>query len=622
MIPQLLTAGWFAPLITFLLLALPVGRWSRQTSGWIAVAGPALSFLSALGILIESLMQGSLSNPVHVHLWTWIPDPDIPISFAFHLDPLALTMMLVVTGVGTLIHIYSIGYMSHDEGFRRYFAYLNLFIVMMLTLVLADALPMLFIGWEGVGLCSYLLIGFWFERPRAARAGRKAFIVNRIGDAGFLIGIFLIARLAGTWTWEGLSQWASNSSLSTDMLGLALLALFIGATGKSAQIPLYVWLPDAMEGPTPVSALIHAATMVTAGVYMVVRLHSLYELVPAVGLIIAIVGLATAFYAGLVALAQTEMKKILAFSTVSQLGYMFIAAGVGAYVAAIFHLVTHAFFKALLFLLTGNVMHATGDEQDIYRLGNLREKMPVTYRLFAIGALTLAGLPPLSAFFSKEAILNGAYQAGPVLWFFAWLAAGVTALYSLRLFLVPFFHDRENPQEPHEAPSIMIWPLYVLAFFSIFGGALGPFLNRALEDFGAGVHGEHGSFLLLSSLVILLVGVTAGWIMYRSGDSLWQARLNRWEPVRRLFERQLGWNEFYDRLVVRPVHFLAEKVVFAFFDTVLIDGIVDGSARIIGWMGNRLRPVHSGEIRRYAFAILVGAVLLLLYFVAIHQRWW
>ncbi len=607
-------------MVNFVMTVWMPHRWRPEYAGWTATAGPGLSFLAGVGLCVLAVHAGDTFGAWHLTLWDWMRVVGFTGPFRFHVDALTLVMILTVTGIGTLIHAYSVEYMRNDPGVRRYFVLLNLFIVMMLFLVMADHLVLMFVGWEGVGLCSYLLIAHWFERPSAADAGRKAFIVNRVGDAGFLIGIFMLGMRAGTLQWEGLATWTAQGA-NAFWITLAALALFIGATGKSAQIPLYVWLPDAMEGPTPVSALIHAATMVTAGVYMIVRLHFLFDHAPVVQGIVVAIGVLTALYAAVVALAQTEMKRILAFSTISQIGYMFIGAGLGAYVAAMFHLVTHAFFKALLFLATGNVMHATDNEQDIWRLGRLREQMPTTHRLFWIGVLALAGLPPLAGFFSKEAILTAAWAERPILWALAWLTAGVTALYAVRLVAVPFFHPRLSPGHPHEPSPVMQWPQYVLAGGSVFAGLILGFpaygvLTRFLHPWMRphSVPPTTEWALFFASTAVAVVGVWMAWTVYVRQWDRWRERLHRWEPVRHALEQQIGWNTLYDRIFVRPLFWLSERVVFRLLDVRVIDGLLDGTAFGLMALSRRLSRVQTGNLKVYAYGMLVGTLILVVYF--------
>lgn len=615
MIQGLTLVTWLAPFLSFLLLVISAVRFSTRSISTVACLGPTVSFLAAIGLLVQFILHPWENLTHHVTLWRWIPLDDTPISIVFHIDPLTLVMLLTVTGVGTIIHVYSIGYMAGEKEYRRYFAYMNLFIFMMASLVMADSLPVLFIGWEGVGLCSYLLIGFWYHRDTAARAGMKAFVVNRIGDAGFLAGIFILGMYAHVWDWEGLSLWATSPMVPTHWLALATMTLFIGAIGKSAQIPLYVWLPDAMEGPTPVSALIHAATMVTAGVYMVVRLRLLFDQAPGTLKVVAATGLITALYAGFVALAHTEMKKILAFSTISQLGFMFTAAGFGFYAAAIFHLIVHAFFKALLFLATGSVMHACKDEQNIFRLGGLKASMPRTHALFLVGTLTLAGVPPLAAFFSKESILEGLYSLHGLGWGVATLAATVTALYAFRLYLLPFLSMREPPVQPHEAPRIMLVPLSMLAFLSIIGGVLTTFLPRFLGySHVPSAETSHSFVPIVASLFTLLLAVGSIIWLYSPRRAETHPALQFLRPVAQAFTRQLGWNEFYDIVAVRPVHWLSNRVVHQTFDNLIIDGVIDGSAHGIQRLGQKLAFSQRGNVRAYAYLMILGAILCLAFY--------
>ncbi len=464
------------PLIGFLINGLFGSRFKENHIGTIASAAIGLSFIVSVTIFFQVLQLPASERSISRIIYTWIQTGDFQVNIGFLIDPLSLVMLLVVTGVGFLIHVYSIGYMHGDRSFARYFAYLNLFTFSMLLLVLADNFLLLFVGWEGVGLCSYLLIGFWFENNDYADAGRKAFVVNRIGDFGFLLGMFLIFQHFGSLNFNAVFSQAPEV-LTTGLATAICLLLFLGATGKSAQIPLYVWLPDAMAGPTPVSALIHAATMVTAGVYMVARCHVLFLSSPFVLNLVAIIGICTAFLAATIALVSNDIKKVLAYSTISQLGYMFLACGVGAFGAAIFHVSTHAYFKALLFLSAGSVMHALGNETDMTKMGGLRKKLPITYRFFLIGALALAGVPLFSGFFSKDEILWKAASSpfgGFWLWFAGAAVAGLTAFYTFRLIFMTF-HGRSRVSKEvathiHESPKIMTVPLGILAVLAIVGG--------------------------------------------------------------------------------------------------------------------------------------------------------
>ena len=542
-------------------------------------------------------------------------------------------MCMVITGVGFLIHIYSVGYMAEDPDFARYFAYLNLFTAMMLILVLADSLPLMFVGWEGVGLCSYLLIGFWYTDPDKASAGKKAFIVNRIGDAGFLLGAFalywgLVEVGVPSLRFEAINAYAG--SLPTGLVTASALLLFIGAAGKSAQIPLYVWLPDAMAGPTPVSALIHAATMVTAGVYMVARLNGLYLHAPLALEVIAFVGAATAIVAATIAVAQNDIKKVLAYSTVSQLGYMFLALGVGAFTAAIFHVMTHAFFKALLFLGAGSVIHAVHDEQDIRRMGGLREAMPLTFATFLAATLAIAGVPGFSGFFSKDEILASVFDSGHVgLWVVGVVGAGLTAFYMTRLVTLTFYGsfrgDAETGAHLHESPRIMTTPLVVLAFLAVVGGWVGiphvlggwigipnffaEFLEPVLghHSLHLGVGTELG--LMAASVAVAGVGIVVGFSLYQNGpatDGVLQARLGR----------VYGWmgsaysvDQFYHRLFVRPV-IVVGGWLWRYVDEILIDGMADGGAASVLNVGDWWRRWTSGNVQHYMLSILVGAALM------------
>src|ERR1700761_1754085 len=470
---------WLIPLLPFvgfLLNGLLGRRLPNAVVSTIALLFTAAPLAMVTGI---ALRFSSLNLPYVEHLDApWITTSTFRADFSFLLDPLSLVMLLIVTGVGFLIHIYSIGYMAHEEGYWRYFAYLNLFMFFMLTLVLAENFLLMFVGWEGVGLASYLLIGFYFQRESAAEAGKKAFVLNRIGDFGFLLAMFLMIAHFGSLSYTRVFHAiADHPQMQGGFVTAIALLLLLGATGKSAQIPLYVWLPDAMEGPTPVSALIHAATMVTAGVSMVVRSHVLFDRSPFALGVVAIIGAATALFAATVGMVQTDIKRVLAYSTISQLGYMFLACGAAAYSAAIFHLVTHAFFKGLLFLAAGSVIHAMGGEQDMRKMGGLRKSIPVTFWTMSAGVFAISGLPPLSGFFSKDAILYQAYlspTAGPILWFIGWITAGLTAFYMFRLWYLTFTGESRNHEvHPHESPWVMLGPLVILAFLAVTGGWIG-----------------------------------------------------------------------------------------------------------------------------------------------------
>ncbi|HKK20412.1 MAG TPA: NADH-quinone oxidoreductase subunit L, partial [candidate division Zixibacteria bacterium] len=469
------------PLVGFLINGLLIGKLNRAVISAVACASIGISFLISLGLFFQLKALPVEMRVMHQVLFSWIPAGSFEVNIAYLLDPLSAVMILVVTGVGFLIHVYSIGYMSHEPGLGRYFAYLNLFTFAMLTLVLADNFLLMFVGWEGVGLCSYLLIGYWFEKKSAADAGKKAFIVNRIGDFGFLLGMFIIFWHIGSLDFLTVTKMAPHIFVAGGaVITTACLLLFLGATGKSAQIPLYIWLPDAMEGPTPVSALIHAATMVTAGVYMLARTNALFIMAPDALLVVAIIGAATALFAATIGLAQNDIKRVLAYSTVSQLGYMFLACGVASFTAGIFHLMTHAFFKALLFLGAGSVIHAMSDEQDMRHMGGLRKHVPVTFWTMLMATLAISGIPGFSGFFSKDEILWQSYSSpygGPIFWVIGFITAGLTAFYMFRLMYMTFFgkermndHQREHL---HESPKVMTIPLIALAVLSVIGGWVG-----------------------------------------------------------------------------------------------------------------------------------------------------
>jgi NADH-quinone oxidoreductase subunit L len=546
-------------------------------------------------------------------------------------------MLLVVTGIGFLIHVYSLGYMGHDDDMVRFFAYLNLFIFFMLTLVMGDSLLLLFVGWEGVGLCSYLLIGFWYTDPKNAIAGNKAFIVNRIGDFGFVLGILLLVTELGRhgiWTLDFLELPKHVQLLSPEMITLITVLLFVGATGKSAQIPLFVWLPDAMAGPTPVSALIHAATMVTAGVYMTARLHFLFSLAPMTLSLIAAIGAATAFFAATIALTQNDIKRVLAYSTVSQLGYMFVAVGVGAFGAAIFHLFTHAFFKACLFLGSGSVIHALGGEQDMRKMGGLRPHLPATYWTYVVATLAIAGAPFTAGFFSKDLILWQAFSSphgSPGLWAVAWITAGMTAFYMFRqLFMV--FHgacraDEHVKAHIHESPAVMTVPLMVLAIGSIFAGWLGApeYLWGSRWDqwlvpiFGAAQEAEHGSLdteiiLMLLTLAIVSVGILLAYLSYGRGVEL-PERLSALAggSFYRVLLNKYYIDELYDFVVVRPFTVISQALA-QFFDLQVIDGAVNGIAAAARGLSAVWRGIQTGNVQHYLIGFVAGTVALLAYY--------
>ncbi|MCS7172987.1 MAG: NADH-quinone oxidoreductase subunit L [Armatimonadetes bacterium] len=590
-------------------------RVGRRAVSWIG----CLVVLGAFGLGVLGFWNLNTAPPetvVRVALWEWIASGDFHVAWALQLDRLAAVMVLVVTGVGFLIHVYSVGYMHGEEAYSRYFTYLNLFVASMLLLVLGGNLLVLFVGWELVGLCSYLLIGFWFERPTAAAAGRKAFVTNRIGDAAFLLGICLVAVTFGTLDVETLAERVQKAS-GVSMTAAALL-LFAGATGKSAQLPLYVWLPDAMEGPTPVSALIHAATMVTAGVYLVARLWPLY-VASGVLPVVAAVGASTALFAATVAVAQVDLKRILAYSTVSQIGYMFLGLGVGSAASGMLHLTTHAFFKALLFLSAGNVMHAMHGLIDVRRLGGLGRAMPFTAVSFLVGALSLSGIPPLAGFVSKEHILTAAQTHGfTALWGLGVLTAGITALYITRAAMLAFSDPPADPtRRPHEAPPVMRWPMGVLLVLSAVGGVLGsqalgaPFDRFLAPLFGSeleptGGHRANGLVLAGVSVAAAVAGMVVGYRMYRG------RRTPELGSLGQVLSRQWYVEDLYQVALVRPAralaHFCAQVV-----DLRWIDGAANGLAAVVGALGITVRRWQTGYVRQYAALFLVGTVLAVAY---------
>jgi NADH-quinone oxidoreductase subunit L len=584
-------------------------------------------------------------------LFPWIQAGSFLAPVGFQLDPLSSVMALVVTGVGFLIHVYSVGYMSHERAFARYFVYLNLFMFAMLTLVLANNYLLMFVGWEGVGLCSYLLIGFWYEKQSAADAGKKAFVVNRIGDFGFLLAMFLIF-----WTFGSVSYTEvfakvpalSHSGVLTTGLATAItLLMFVGATGKSAQIPLYVWLPDAMEGPTPVSALIHAATMVTAGVYMVARSSGLFLLAPDTMMVVAVVGAATAIFSATIGICQTDIKRVLAYSTVSQLGYMFLACGVGAFTAGIFHLMTHAFFKALLFLGSGSVIHALSGEQDMMKMGGLRKYIPITFFTMFVATLAIAGIPGLSGFFSKDEILWQSFSSAhgsPALWAVAAVAAGITAFYMFRLLFLTFFGGSrmapEVEKHVHESPWTMTLPLSILAILSVIGGWVGipavlggsnPFEHWLAPVFhqaaagahgaAAGAHGEgagaHPSAVLEIGLMALSVGIALcgiglAYFLYRVRTGKPEEIARKWPTLYDVVFHKYYVDEIYEWAFVRRA-VNGSVWLWEMFDARFIDGIVNGVADLVRAAGDRVRRLQGGVVGGYAFSLLAGAILLVGY---------
>ncbi|MGH8906296.1 MAG: NADH-quinone oxidoreductase subunit L [Egibacteraceae bacterium] len=614
--------AWLIPVVPAISAGLLMifGKRLGKLAGWVAITAVGFSATASTLVFLQLRAQPAEQRVFETFVATWLNAGDLRVDWAVRIDPLASVMLLLVTWVGLLIHVYSLGYMAHDERFSQFFAYLNLFAASMLVLVTGSSFLVLFVGWELVGLCSYLLIGFWFTKRDYASAAKKAFVVNRVGDVGFMIAMFLIFATFGSLDFAEVLPGAAGVATGT-LVAIGLL-LLIGATGKSAQIPLYVWLPDAMAGPTPVSALIHAATMVTAGVYLIARTSPIYVQIPDVGLLIAWVGAATALVAALTACAHCDLKKILAYSTISQLGYMFIGVGLGDYTAATFHLVTHGFFKALLFLCAGAVMHALADQTDVRRMGGLLRSMPITGTTALIGTAAIAGVPFLSGFYSKEEILTAAAttEGAQAIWLLAVFTAGLTAFYMTRWFVLIFLGAPRWPAgaHPHEAPLSMTFPLVVLAVGSLFGGLanLNPetgFLHGWLEpsivEFEA--TGEFlGEVALLGAAILAAaVGIVAGFLSYRRVDI---ATVGVGGGLRKAARNRFSVDEFYERVVADPGRLLA--VGFAWFDAHVIDGAVNGLARLTGGLASAGRRVQTGFVRSYALAVLSGAVLIAVLF--------
>lgn len=628
----------FAPLVGFLINGLRFRSADAKIAGLIASSAMLISFSCALLYFFQLIGLPAEERILDFHLFDWIVVGDFKANMAFRLDTLSMVMTLIITGVGFLIHVFSVGYMDHDERPAKYFSYLNLFVFNMLLLVLGSNLLVMFVGWEGVGLCSYLLIGFWFTDPAKAAAGMKAFITNRIGDAGFLLGIFTLYALFGTLGFAEISALvpAEASVEWLSPITLACLFLFIGAMGKSAQIPLYVWLPDAMAGPTPVSALIHAATMVTAGVYMIIRLNPLFLAAPNAMAVIAVVGAATALMAATIGLVQNDIKKVLAYSTVSQLGYMFLAVGVGAFSAALAHLMTHAFFKALMFLGSGSVIHAMHEEQDMRKMGGLRKVMPVTHFTFVCGWLAIIGAPFFSGFFSKDEILWMSFHSprGHVaLWVVGVVAALCTAFYMTRLMALTFWGQSRVSKDvhPHESPMLMTFPLMVLAFLSVFAGwlcvphGLGSILpghpHNYLEDWIKPLLGKfdvgHGSLALEFTLmgitfagVILSVGLA--YYLYIVRPTLPTQNAQRWNGLYRLLYNKYWVDEAYFKTLINPLIRLSQRL-WESVDIKIIDRMTYNLSDMVKNAGGGLKMVQSGNLQVYAMYILAGLVFSLLF---------
>ncbi|MFZ0661663.1 MAG: NADH-quinone oxidoreductase subunit L [Acidobacteriaceae bacterium] len=656
------------PLIGFLLNGIFGRKLPKALVSAIALIATAVPFAQVVRLWFRF---HSISLPYIEHLGTWMQTGTFRAGFDLQLDQLAMVMLLVVTGVGFLIHIYSVGYMAHEEGYWRFFAYLNLFMFFMLTLVLSENFLLMFVGWEGVGLASYLLIGFYYLKTSAADAGRKAFVVNRIGDFGFLLAMFLLVLHFGTLSFSGVfAQVAHHPEWQGGFLTAIAIFLLLGATGKSAQIPLYIWLPDAMEGPTPVSALIHAATMVTAGVYMIARTHVIFNRSPLALTIVAIIGLATAFFAATVGIVQTDIKRVLAYSTISQLGYMFLACGVAAYASGIFHLVTHAFFKGLLFLAAGSVIHAIGGNQDMRTMGGLRRKLPVTFWTMTAAVFAISGIPPFAGFFSKDEILYQTFlspNGGKVFWAVGLLTAFLTAFYMFRLWYLTFFgesraeshqlaehgaavhasatstlvleaepdnHDHNQGHghhdgEVHESPWVMRVPLIILGILSLIGGwigipaalgghnAIGHFLDPLLSPGGVAEGSNHLALTLsIVSTLVALAGWLVAHVLYFARPELPAVCAARLRALYALLVNKYWIDELYGAVIVTPLLFASRYLLKGLIDTGVIDGATYGSAYGTAGLGAIVARVQSGNIRSYAGWLAVGAaaVLIVAYF--------
>ena len=626
---------WLIPLLPLLgaFINIFCNR-NPRVSGMIACAMVAVSFLLVLGVFFQLIGMPEGDRSVDVVVYSWITAGTFSVDVAFLIDPLSTVMMLVVTGVGLLIHVYSIGYMGKDTCCVRYFSYLNLFMFAMLILVMGNNFLLLFVGWEGVGLCSYLLIGFWCERQSAANAGMKAFVVNRIGDFAFIIGLLLVFLYAGSLTYADV--FATDPAVLAPVITAITLLLFIGAMGKSAQVPLHVWLPDAMEGPTPVSALIHAATMVTAGVYMVARCHALFAQSVTAMTVVAVIGAVTALFAAYIALTQCDIKRVLAYSTISQLGYMFLACGVGYFTAGIFHLVTHAFFKALLFMGAGSVIHALEhalekgrDPQDLRNMGGLSSLMPVTYKSMLLATLAIAGIAPFAGFFSKDLILLGAFVNAPVLWVVGLVTAVMTAFYMFRLLFMTFGgKTRLNARETervHESSRVMTIPLVILAILSTAGGFIGiPHVFAAgMDRFGGFLAPVFSGLpeapvpsssvelaLMVLTLLLAAAGIWGAYAVYIRGNTVFDRLVPR--VLYTLSLRKFYVDETYDTLIVGPLR----KIAWGFWrivDNVVIDGGLTLAALTVRGLGNVIRYTQTGVVQNYALIMVIGALAVFAY---------
>ncbi len=623
--PPTLKLVWLVPALPLggAAINLFAGKRLRLTAGALASAAVVASFAVSAAIFFRLLSLPGDGRLYVQHLFDWISVGAFDVGADLRIDPLSVTMILVVTGVGTLIHVYAIGYMQHDPRVGRFFSYMNLFVFFMLMLVLAENYLLLYLGWEGVGLCSYLLIGFWFEKTSAANAAKKAFITTRIGDTAMLVGLALIVVHFGTLDFGKVLMPESTGTLTKGAASAIALLLLAGAIGKSAQVPLHVWLPDAMEGPTPVSALIHAATMVTAGVYLVVRSHVLFEASGTALTVVLIVGVATALYASTAAAAQDDIKRVLAYSTMSQLGFMFMAAGMRAYGLAMFLLVVHAFYKALMFLSAGSVIHGLEGEQDMKKMGDLRAAMPQTFLLFSIGALALSGFPFLAGFYAKDQIVAFASSSGrPLAYLLGTVTSFFSALYVARLVFLTFFGESRTGTQPRESPPIMTFPLVPLAVGAAVGGAVlgisaeGGRITRYLEPvlgrLRFGGSGPSEALLSTVSVAVALAGIAVAFLLYGSGQVDWAALRVRLAPLHRFLERAWYVDDVYAAVLATPGKAAAAFTAYV-FDVRVVDGAVDGVGTLVHGLANTVRRVQTGFVRNYALAFLAGAVGILVY---------
>jgi NADH-quinone oxidoreductase subunit L len=620
------------PLIGFVIVGLLNKRLSKSLVGIIGCGTILASFAIAVSIFL-SISGKSVVVPV----FDWFSAGNFSVSFSFLLDPLSSIFLMIITGVGFLIHVYSVGYMHDDENNNIFFAYLNLFIFFMLLLVMGSSYLLMFVGWEGVGLCSYLLIGFWFKNKAYNDAAKKAFVMNRIGDLGFLLGMILIFVTFGTTDYLKVFSQAQgfipeHSLTVHSTITIITLLLFIGAMGKSAQIPLYTWLPDAMAGPTPVSALIHAATMVTAGIYMVARSGVLYALAPISMSVVAIIGVVTAVFAATIALAQNDIKKVLAYSTVSQLGYMFLGLGVGAFSASVFHVMTHAFFKALLFLGAGSVIHGLSGEQDIRNMGGLRKKMPITALTFLLGTLAIAGIPPFAGFFSKDEILAHAYETNKYFWMLGLIGSMMTAFYMFRLYYLVFAGEYRGSDKihAHESPKVMTMPLVVLAILSVIGGLVGipdslggksliadflkPVFSAAESKIMVETNSGNMSELMLIGItvVVVIASIVYARSKYIQHKDLPVADGQKIPSIQKIVYNKYYVDEFYAAVITRPL----DKISVMFENIVelkIIDGIVNATGKFTQWVSGKLRLLQTGNVDFYLFAMVIGIVLILFF---------